>query len=43
LTIRRALGTPLDWPEARKNAQQVREWGVQVRILAYEGGVELCD
>ncbi|KAI6782099.1 Glutamate--cysteine ligase-like protein [Emericellopsis cladophorae] len=23
-----ALGTALDWPEARKRAQQVREWGI---------------
>jgi hypothetical protein len=27
-----ALGTPLDWEDAKKNAQQVREWGIQVRI-----------
>lgn len=24
-----ALGTPLDWPEAKKSANQVREWGVK--------------
>ncbi|KAH6697145.1 glutamate-cysteine ligase [Plectosphaerella plurivora] len=24
-----ALGTALEWPEARKNAQQVREWGIK--------------
>ncbi|TVY59188.1 Glutamate--cysteine ligase [Lachnellula suecica] len=24
-----ALGTPLDWPEAKKNADQVREWGIK--------------
>ncbi|PQE25480.1 glutamate-cysteine ligase protein [Rutstroemia sp. NJR-2017a WRK4] len=28
-----ALGTPLDWPEAKKNAQTVREWGIQ-QLLA---------
>jgi CO/xanthine dehydrogenase Mo-binding subunit len=28
----RALGTPLDWPEAQKKADQVRKWGIQVRI-----------
>ncbi|KAM0333270.1 hypothetical protein ACHAQA_001931 [Verticillium albo-atrum] len=24
-----ALGTALDWPDAKKNAQQVREWGIK--------------
>ncbi|KAI9858434.1 MAG: Zn finger-containing GTPase- Activating Protein for ARF [Vezdaea acicularis] len=24
-----ALGTPLDWPEAKKDANQVREWGIE--------------
>ncbi|KAM3082559.1 glutamate--cysteine ligase [Clarireedia jacksonii] len=28
-----ALGTPLDWPEAKKNAQTVRAWGIQ-QLLA---------
>ncbi|CZS88212.1 related to gamma-glutamylcysteine synthetase [Rhynchosporium graminicola] len=28
-----ALGTPLDWPEAKKNAGHVREWGVK-QLLA---------
>jgi len=28
-----ALGTPLDWPEAKKNAGQVREWGIE-QLLA---------
>lgn len=23
-----ALGTPLEWPEAKKRADQVREWGI---------------
>lgn len=27
----RALGTPLDWPEAKQNADHVREWGIKVR------------
>jgi len=25
-----ALGTALDWPEAKKHAQKVREWGIKV-------------
>jgi hypothetical protein len=29
----RALGTPLDWPEAKASAKQVREWGIQ-QLLA---------
>lgn len=29
-----ALGTPLEWPEAKQNAQLVREWGIQVRLRA---------
>lgn len=24
-----ALGTPLEWPEAKKNANQVRAWGIE--------------
>ncbi|KAE8441757.1 Zn finger-containing GTPase- Activating Protein for ARF [Mollisiaceae sp. DMI_Dod_QoI] len=28
-----ALGTPLDWPEAKESANQVREWGVK-QLLA---------
>jgi glutamate--cysteine ligase catalytic subunit len=28
----RALGTPLAWPEAKKVAGQVREWGIEVRV-----------
>jgi glutamate--cysteine ligase catalytic subunit len=30
--IRRALGTPLNWPEAQKKADQVRKWGIEVRV-----------
>ena len=26
----RALGTPLEWPEAEKKADQVRHWGIKV-------------
>ena len=34
ITNDRALGTPLDWPEAKKNADHVREWGIKVwRVL----------
>lgn len=29
-TQTRALGTPLAWPEAKKVAGQVREWGIEV-------------
>ncbi|KAL8826708.1 MAG: hypothetical protein Q9191_003633 [Dirinaria sp. TL-2023a] len=28
-----AIGTPLAWPEAKKNASQVREWGIE-QLLA---------
>ncbi|KAJ5623457.1 hypothetical protein N7490_012062 [Penicillium lividum] len=28
-----ALGTPLEWPEAKKKAHQVREWGIE-QLLA---------
>lgn len=28
-----ALGTPLDWPEAKENANHVREWGIK-QLLA---------
>ncbi|OBT72309.1 glutamate-cysteine ligase [Pseudogymnoascus sp. 05NY08] len=28
-----ALGTPLEWPEAKKNANQVRDWGIK-QLLA---------
>lgn len=30
LYILSALGTPLEWPEAKQNAQIVREWGIEV-------------
>jgi hypothetical protein len=26
----RALGTALEWPEAKKNADRVRRWGIEV-------------
>lgn len=29
----RATGTPLAWPQAKKNASQVREWGIE-QLLA---------
>jgi glutamate--cysteine ligase catalytic subunit len=28
----RALGTPLEWPEAKKNANHVRAWGIEVEV-----------
>jgi hypothetical protein len=30
LTTSSALGTPLEWPEAKKVADQVRSWGIEV-------------
>ena len=30
LSLLRALGTPLDWPDAKKNADHVRDWGIEV-------------
>lgn len=27
-----AVGTPLDWPEAKKVADHVRQWGIEVRL-----------
>jgi hypothetical protein len=32
--LRRAIGTPLDWPEAKKVAGHVRSWGIEVRQLS---------
>lgn len=29
-SIYRALGTALEWPDAKKKASQVREWGIEV-------------
>jgi hypothetical protein len=31
ILTRSALGTPLEWPEAKKVAGKVREWGIEVR------------
>lgn len=30
-----ALGTPLDWPEAKKNADQVRQWGIEQLLVIW--------
>jgi len=30
---RRAEGTALDWPEAKKQAHLVRSWGIKVRKM----------
>ncbi|CBX98644.1 predicted protein [Plenodomus lingam JN3] len=30
VSLHYALGTPLDWPEAKKVADQVRSWGIEV-------------
>ncbi|KAL8663670.1 MAG: hypothetical protein Q9168_008052, partial [Polycauliona sp. 1 TL-2023] len=27
----RALGTPLEWPEAKQAADKVRQWGIEVQ------------
>lgn len=32
-----ALGTPLEWPEAKKNANHVRDWGIKVCISSDSG------
>ena len=37
--ISSALGTPLDWPEAKKVAGQVRSWGIEVRSVTTPGGL----
>jgi glutamate--cysteine ligase catalytic subunit len=29
----RALGTALEWPDAKKKADQVRSWGIKVRDI----------
>ncbi|KAJ6269285.1 glutamate-cysteine ligase-domain-containing protein [Bipolaris maydis] len=31
----RALGTPLDWPEAKKAADQVRSWGIEQLLVVW--------
>jgi glutamate--cysteine ligase catalytic subunit len=31
--ISSALGTPLDWPDAKKVAGQVRSWGIEVGLV----------
>lgn len=33
----RALGTALEWPEAKQRAHQVREWGIEVRWITTLG------
>ena len=30
----RAVGTPLDWPEAKKVASHVRSWGIEVQHIS---------
>lgn len=32
----RALGTPLPWPEAKKVANQVREWGIEQLLATWK-------
>ena len=31
----RAIGTPLEWPEAKENADHVREWGIEVNLEVF--------
>lgn len=33
LCLNSALGTPLEWPEAKKNANHVRDWGIKVYLF----------
>lgn len=33
LILDRTLGTPLDWPETKKNADHVRQWGIEVGMI----------
>lgn len=33
LKIFRQLGTALEWPEAKKNADKVRKWGIEVGLV----------
>ncbi len=39
VSIYSALGTPLEWPEAKKNANHVRDWGIKVYIYPNLGVV----
>jgi len=45
ISICRALGTALEWPEAKKKAGQVREWGIEVcsriRYVSATSGLRL--
>lgn len=42
--MHRALGTALEWPEAKKKAGQVREWGIEVyRDLTRRHSVKVTD
>lgn len=31
-----ALGTPLDWPEAKKEASHVRAWGIEQLLALWQ-------
>jgi hypothetical protein len=33
MILYRALGTALDWPEAKEQANLVRQWGIEVHKL----------
>ena len=35
LTQASALGTPLEWPQAKQAADQVREWGIEVTEVSH--------
>lgn len=38
----RALGTALDWPDAKQHAGKVREWGIKVRLSLTIWMLSLC-
>lgn len=39
----RALGTALEWPEAKKKADLVRQWGIEVRTMKDLGVIVLTN
>jgi len=41
LTVSSALGTPLEWPEAKKVADQVRNWGIEVSPRHLRAGIRV--
>lgn len=37
------MGTPLEWPEVKKVASNVRDWGIEVRLVAKSGFRSVSD